>query len=55
MKTNVVTERLYTDECALRRVVERRASEPRKPIALFEDLVDLMLCPLAESRRPAGA
>ena len=46
---------LYTDEYALRRVVERRVSLEREPVALFEDLVDLVLCPLAEARRPAGA
>ncbi len=42
MKTN-----LYTDEYALRRVVERRVHASDQPVALFQDLVDLVLCPLA--------
>ncbi len=50
MKTN-----LYTDEYALRRVVERRVHASDQPVALFQDLVDLVLCPLAESGRAPRA
>ncbi len=50
MKTN-----LYTDEYALRRVVERRVHASDQPVALFQDLVDLVLCPLAVTWWPAWA
>ena len=39
---------------ALRRVVERRVSLDREPVALFQDLVDLVDRPLAVTRRATG-
>ena len=39
----------------LRRVVEFRLRIAGEPVTLFEDLVDLVNCPLAEARRPARA
>ena len=51
----VVDMNLCTDEYALRRVVERRVSLEREPVALFEDLVDLVNVALAVTRRSPGA
>ena len=43
-----------TDVWGLRRVVKRRVSEPREPVALFQERVDLVAVLLAVAWRPAG-
>ena len=46
---------LCTDEYILRRVVELRVSIAGEPVALFEDLIDLVNVALAVTRRSPGA